>query len=80
MACGLTLIASDLPGVRSVFTNEREGLLVKPGDVLSLKEALEKIINDRSLRKSMSLAARELATKKYSEEKMKSRLEGLFKS
>lgn len=48
MACGLTLIASDLPGVRSVFTNKREGLLVKPGDVISLKEALEKIINNKS--------------------------------
>ncbi len=78
MACGLTLIASDLPGVRSVFTNKREGLLVKPGDVISLKEALEKIINNKSLRKSMSLAARELATRKYSEEKMKERLERLF--
>ncbi len=80
MACGLTLIASDLPGVRSVFENGKEGLLVKPGDIISLKEALEKIINDRSLRKTMSLAARELSTRKYSEEKMKERLERLFKS
>jgi glycosyltransferase involved in cell wall biosynthesis len=78
MACGLALIASDLPGVRSVFENEREGLLVKTDDVISLKEALERIINDRGLRKSMSLAARELTTRKYSEDKMKERLERLF--
>lgn len=78
MACGLTLIASDLAGVRSVFEHEREGLLIKPNDVISLKEALERIINDRSLRKSMSLAARELTTRKYSENKMKERLERLF--
>ena len=78
MACGLTLIASDLPGVRSVFENEREGLLVKTDDVISLKEALERIINDKSLRKSMSLSARDLAKQKYSEKKMKERLERLF--
>jgi len=39
---------------------------------------LERIINDKSLRKSMSLAARDLAKQKYSEKKMKERLERLF--
>ncbi len=78
MACGLSLIASDLPGVRKVFENGRQGFLVKPGDVISLKESLEKIVNDKKLREEFSLASRELAEKKYSEKKMKERLERLF--
>ncbi len=78
LACGVPLIASDLPGVRQVFTNWREGLLVAPGDVADLKNKLEFIFNHENLRREMAQATRKLAEKKYDQNKMKIALEKLF--
>ncbi len=78
MACGVPVIASDLPGVRSVFANYQQGLLIEPGSIDDLKQKLEFIINNEELRREMSLAARKLTEKKYSLEMMKSKLEEIF--
>lgn len=40
MAAGLALIASDLPGYRSVVTHDRDALVVAPGDEAALVAAL----------------------------------------
>lgn len=79
MACGVPVIASNLPGVRQVFTNHIEGLLFEPGDSEDLKKKLEFIFNNEEVRRVMSLAARRLAEEKYDLVKMKTRLENLFK-
>jgi glycosyltransferase involved in cell wall biosynthesis len=79
MACGAPVIASDLPGVRNVFTNHQEGLLVEPGKVEDLKKKLEFIFNNEELRRVMSLAARRLAAEKYDEIKMRDNLLKLFR-
>lgn len=79
MACGVPVIASNLPGVRQVFTNHIEGLLFEPGDCEDLKKKLEFIFNNEEVRRVMSLAARRLAEEKYDLVKMKTRLENLFK-
>ena len=78
LACGVPVIASDLPGVRRVFNNYQEGLLVEPGSITDLKKNLEFIVNNEELRRTMSLSARRLAEKKYSLETMAQKLEKLF--
>lgn len=78
LACGVPVIASDLPGVRRVFDNYQEGLLVEPGSVEDLKKKLEFIFNNEELRRIMALAARRLAEEKYDELKMRERLLKLF--
>jgi len=78
LACGVPVLASDLPGVRSVFTDQREGLLVKTGDVSDLRDKLTFILNNETKRRTMAQAARQLAEEKYDAQKMKIKLEKLF--
>jgi len=70
LACGVPVVASDLPGVRSVF-NETCGLTAKPNNEQDLKNKISTILNNDDLQKKMSVAARKLAEEKYSEEKVK---------
>ena len=65
LACGVPVIASDLPGVSSVFENYQHGLLVEPGSADDLNRKLEFIFNNEDLRRLMSLSARKLAENKY---------------
>jgi len=78
LACGVPVIASDLPGVRSVFEDKREGLLVVPGSVEDLNRKLEFILKNEPLRRDMAKAARRLALRKYDQALMKQRYENLF--
>jgi len=79
LACGVPVIASDLPGVRSVFTNSQEGLLCRPNDSHDLKDKLQFILDHEEKRKEMSQAARRLAEKKYDELRVGEKLKQLFK-
>jgi glycosyltransferase involved in cell wall biosynthesis len=78
LACGVPVIASDLPGVRKVFTDKREGLLVIPGSVEDLNRKLEFVLKNEGLRQEMAKAARRLAIRKYDQELMKQKYENLF--
>jgi len=59
MAIGCVVVASDLPGIRTVIEHEREGLLVRPGDSAALAQALGRVLDDRSLREDLRAAAYE---------------------
>lgn len=48
LSCGLPVIVPDLPGVARLVRQERCGLVVKPGDVAGLKEAMAGILCDPS--------------------------------
>lgn len=65
LACGTPVIASNLPGVRSVFTDKEEGLTIEPGNISDLSSKLEEILNDSDRQEIMRLKARELAVLKY---------------
>lgn len=78
LACGVPVIASDLPGVRRVFNNHEHGLLIKPNDPEDLKKKLEFIFKNEELRRLMSLAARRLAEEKYDLKIMSAKLLDLF--
>lgn len=68
MACGTPVIASDLPGVRSVFKNEKSGLLVEPKNIEDLKNKIKLILQDQEKQKKMSQEAYRLVLEKYSKE------------
>lgn len=78
LACGLPVIASDLPGVRSVFNNNQEGLLVRPGEIADLAEKINFFAQNEKKRQEMAKAARRLAEKKYDRAKMITAYENLF--
>jgi glycosyltransferase involved in cell wall biosynthesis len=80
MASGLPVIASNLPGVRKVFTDGREGLLVSPGDAADLKEKIKLLMENPAKRKEMGEAARKLAMDKYDQNKVGNKLNDFLKA
>lgn len=59
MACGKSMILSDLAPMRDLAGSDSErGLLVRPGDVESLSSAIARLMDDDSLRQSISRKAR----------------------
>jgi glycosyltransferase involved in cell wall biosynthesis len=48
MLCGTPVIASSLPGVRTLVPATGMGLLVEPGDIAGLRDALDQVAADRS--------------------------------
>jgi glycosyltransferase involved in cell wall biosynthesis len=78
MACGKPVIASDLPGVRSVVENEANGFLVEPENEKILAEKINLILLSQELKKKFGEKSRRLAEEKYNIEKVTSRLEKIL--
>lgn len=66
-ACGLPLIATDVPGCREVVTHEVDGLLVPAKDPIALSAAMVRLHDDSELRRRLGLAAREKALAQFDE-------------
>lgn len=66
MACGVPVIASNLPGVRTVFRNEVDGLLSTPQDIDDLAEKIALLVGDEPKRKLYGQRARSYALSQYS--------------
>jgi glycosyltransferase involved in cell wall biosynthesis len=58
MACGRPVVASATGGLIEAVIDGETGLLVPPGDVSALREALRRLLSDPALRKRMGEAAR----------------------
>ena len=56
-ACGTPVVASDLPGLRTVVRQNETGLLVKPGSISDLAQGLNRALSDASFRARLSSAA-----------------------
>ena len=61
LAAGLPVVASDIPGYRAVLEDGDAGVLVPPGDVSVLKNALLSVLRDPRLRRDLSLQGIALA-------------------
>lgn len=68
-ACAKPLIASDLPGVRTVV-RDGGGFLAKPGDADDLSEKIKSLLEDSGLRKEMGAKNRGMAERKFSRDAM----------
>jgi glycosyltransferase involved in cell wall biosynthesis len=69
-ACGLPLIATDIPGCRNVVFPEENGLLVPPGNPDALADAIARLAEDPALREKMGSAGRTLALTRFSVKKI----------
>ena len=78
MACGVPVIASDLPGVRRVFRDGLDGLLAKTGDANNLAEKIDELMNNETKRLTMGKSARAYAIDKYSWNKITDKLNRAF--
>lgn len=71
MACGKPVIASNLPGIRSVVQDEKTGFLMRPGDAHDLAEKCEKILLQEERATEMGELGRQVVQEKYSYEQVK---------
>ena len=65
MACAKPVIASDIPGVRSVVSDGEDGLLVQPGDPHDLAKKLQLLLNDPDLAREMGARGRAKIEERY---------------
>jgi glycosyltransferase involved in cell wall biosynthesis len=65
LAMQKAVVASRLGQIAEVVTDEENGLLVEPGDVEALAEAIERLANDAALRRRLGNAARQTAIEKF---------------
>ncbi len=65
MAAGRAIVASDLPGWADVIQHEETALLVPPGDVDALIQAIRRLREDASLRERIGAKARQRVFQQY---------------
>lgn len=75
LACGLPVIASRLPGVRTVFVDGKQGLYVKPQDINDLQDKINEMLE---IADTMKISARNLAEEKYDQEIVAKELLNIF--
>jgi glycosyltransferase involved in cell wall biosynthesis len=78
MAYGVAVIATRVGSVDEAVTNNATGILVEPGNVPELAEALRRLISDRELRASMGTAGRERYLREFHIGRLNERLETMF--
>ncbi|RCJ32888.1 glycosyl transferase family 1 [Nostoc minutum NIES-26] len=54
---GTPIVASDVGGLKEVIKHEKDGLLVPPGDVQALANAIIRLLSDRELQEKIRTAA-----------------------
>lgn len=67
-ACGLPLVATDVPGCRELVRHEVDGLLVPPRDPRALADAIERLLDAPELRARYGGSARERVIAEFSQE------------
>ena len=64
-ACGVPVIATDVPGCREALVHEETGFLVPPRDAQALAAAISRLLSNRDLRDRMGRAARQMAVRRF---------------
>ncbi len=79
MGARLPVVATDVGGIPSVVTQHANGLLVKPGDIGALADALATVLGDPLLRERMGRQSRERIVRDFSAHKVVGQLEALYR-
>ncbi|UCD64307.1 MAG: glycosyltransferase family 4 protein [Candidatus Zixiibacteriota bacterium] len=78
MASGLPVIATSEGGTPGIVAHEQNGLLIEPGSVAQLVEALKRLIHDKPLSQTLAAQAQEDARTRFSHRRQCDLLEKLF--
>ena len=79
MAAGIPMVATRIGGVAEILEHERQGLLMPPGSDEALAGAIQSLLEDPELRRTLGRAGRERA-EHFSMEKMIGRTEEVYLS
>jgi glycosyltransferase involved in cell wall biosynthesis len=69
MATGLPVVSTNIGGIPEMVFEKETGFLVQPGDVVAMADAIETVINDRSLAAKLGHSGYERARTLFSIEK-----------
>ncbi len=79
MACGVPVVATDIPGTRELVVPGATGYLVPVGDRAAFAKFTERLLNDTSLAGRFSAAARNRVAREFSVEQMIERHAALYR-
>lgn len=65
MSAGVPLVTSRVGSIPEAVVDGKTGLLAEPGNAQDLAQKLDRLLGDETLRRRMSIAARERAEKEY---------------
>jgi len=77
-ACGLPLVATDVPGCREIVSNGVNGLLVPPFDSRRLAEAIIELLIDSDRRNAMGKRSRAIACDRFSQDRVVRETMGVY--
>lgn len=77
-AAGVPIVASDIGGLRDIVVDGETGLLVAPGDEADLRRAIQTLLADPELRRSLGAKARERA-RTFSPDKVVPQFEAMYR-
>ena len=80
MAAGLPVVSTDTVGVSDCLRDGENGLLIQPGDVPALAEALARVIRDEPLRRRISATGLEECRRVYSWSAVGRTIMGVYQS
>jgi glycosyltransferase involved in cell wall biosynthesis len=78
MAAGLPVVTTNVGGIPDLVTNDMEGIVVEPGDVEALGEAIKGILLDSELGDRLGKVARERISSQFSIDHAIKQLEMLY--
>jgi glycosyltransferase involved in cell wall biosynthesis len=78
MRAGLPVITSDVGGCAEAVEDGTTGFLIRPADVMQLREKLERTLSSKPLLKSMGEAARERFHRDFRIESMMNKLVSVY--
>lgn len=79
LACQTPLIASNLPGVRSVVGDGEDGLLVEPGDARDLASKIQQLLDDPHRCHRMGERGRAKVEARYRWDRIAARLDAIYR-
>lgn len=77
-ACGLALVATDVPGCREAVRQGENGLLVPAQDALALSDAIADLLADPARRRRFAEASRALAEREFGEASVVAQLLAIY--
>jgi glycosyltransferase involved in cell wall biosynthesis len=78
MACGLPVITTPVGAIKSIVSHQKTGLLIQPGNVEQLFQAIDVMVSDKALASRLGLAARKSVRDLYSTETVTKKYLALF--
>lgn len=80
MACGTPVIASRLPGVRTLVADGQDGFLIQPGDAHALMQRMIRLFKDSNLRQEFGQRGRKKVEAQYTWSSAVDKLEKVYRS